>query len=740
MREFISTIISTTLRVPAIGGPAGDGAPVARQMDAVLVRTGFKASRALLEHVAGLEHGAAMDLALTVLGAVRELVGDHVEHNSYFLRFPEGVPDTVEFWVSCLRDAFVSAARLGAEGGVPSDEDLMAALPWVNLLQLPSYGTYQHTYAELVAAHDELIPSVKDRVTVLHLGDSLDAEVSGLYLSLAERRTPLGETELALLADLARACLDGPQPATFPVRENRAVLNAVRLQRGRELVGIDTVTDVLRLACHVSGGDMTLATPTRFRNFPGPQRRVLMTALENVVAANPGKLGDVVKYARRWQRLGELLHPHEFEQSPHARDVFAVARGDKTAYSLAGRVEIAFAAKDVEQAVATAAIAPGLLLRQLDRALRSCTGPAQVESVLKTASTVVGQVSGRVLCSVREHLANRARPELARMFTNRAKRTWVTPDTRPPLDPEVIGAAQDMLDAELGRRLEVHERLVVDPLVLSAALPLSGAATADGFGVLPRGSVAPVDARVLRFFCYWRQTEGVTDFDLSTLLFDEDFTMTGQLSYTNLRREPDGVTDPEHGPSGVHSGDIVSAAEGATEFIDLVLPRTDARYIVPQVNVFSGEGFDEVAESMFGFMTHEGWQKGMPFEPATVRMRSELRGTSRVALPMVFIRGDDGSWSAKWMHMSLRGREWGNRVEANRMSTGLLAQSVVRREYLSVGYIVGLLRAKAGAYVEYSPEAQFDGPVTYIGLYRPDGLPEGSRAITLDTLSELIPA
>jgi hypothetical protein len=33
-----------------------------------------------------------------------------------------------------------------------------------------------------------------------------------------------------------------------------------------------------------------------------------MAALEQVIAGNPGKLADVARYARRWQRLGERLH------------------------------------------------------------------------------------------------------------------------------------------------------------------------------------------------------------------------------------------------------------------------------------------------------------------------------------------------------------------------------------------------------------------------------------------------
>ncbi|PRY35386.1 TerD family protein [Umezawaea tangerina] len=722
-------IIQKTLRVPAVAGATGDATSVSRQLDVVLMSAGFKASGPLLEHLSRLEPGTAMDAAVRVLGAVRELVGDHVAHNVYFRDFPRGVPDTLEFWASCLRDALVGS-RVGGDGGVPSDEQLLAAAAsgGINLLALPRYGTYQHTYEEMLAAHADLISDAKDRVTVLHLGGTLAEETTALYLQLAGSTVPLGEAELALLEQLARECVDGDQPTTIPVRENRAVVNGVRLASGRELVAVDTVTDVLRLACQFSGGDVSLAEPTRFRSFGRPQRRALMAALETVVAANPDKLGDVRRYRQRWKSLSSGVHPHEFRRYPHAQDVFAVARGDLAARSLAGRVELAFAAGDVGRAVERLAMAPGMLLRQLDRVLRSC-GPDETDMVIRTLQSVANRVSGRVLCSVREHLGNRTAPDTARVFANRSARSWVTTDERPPLDAAVVARVVALLDDELAHRVPLsHDRLVVDPAVLQVALPLSGKASADGFGVMPRGSLASVDGEVLRFFCYWKQTMQRTDFDLSALLLNEDFDYLGHVSWTSLSFD-----------GAVSSGDITDATNGATEFIDVPLRAISAHYVVPQVNIYAGEGFDEVAESLFGFMTRARGQQGSPFEAKTVRSRSEMRGNGRVALPLVFIRNADFTWSAKWLHLYLQGGVNFNRVETNRLSTALQARGIVERRYLQVQYVVDLMSREATSVTEYTPGMAFDEPVTFVGLERPEHLPEGSQVFTLDTLRELVP-
>jgi len=156
-------IIQRTLRVPAPTGAPGDGAPVARQLDAVLLGVGFAATRELLDHLSELRPHAAMDAAVTIIAAVRELVGDHVEHNAYFRDFPKGVPDTMAFWVDCVVDALAAGDRSAfGQGGV------------LNLLGLRRYGRYQHSYQEMTAGRDAFVASAKDRMTALHLGRPLE--------------------------------------------------------------------------------------------------------------------------------------------------------------------------------------------------------------------------------------------------------------------------------------------------------------------------------------------------------------------------------------------------------------------------------------------------------------------------------------------------------------------------------------------------------------------------------------
>ncbi|MFD6758736.1 hypothetical protein [Streptomyces roseolus] len=717
-------LVRHTLRLPLPAGPAGDGSAAALRFDAALRTAGFALSHSLLRELSGRPGETVVELARWALEAVRERIGDHVRHNAHFIDFPRNVPDTQEFWLSCVLKALDDPeAREAVEA------QLSAKI--LNLLTLPAYGRYQHTYEELLAAHAELTPSDGDRLTVLHLGGPVGEELGALYVSLAGSVTPLGEEHLADLAVLAAHCADGPQPAEIPVRENRAVVNAARLRAGAAPL-LDTVTDVLRLACALSDGDVTLREPTRFRAVPRPRRRALLAGLDAVVAAAPEKLADVGRHREAWKRLGERLHPHEYPAWPHAARVFAVARGELRAPTLEARLEALLADGDVPGAAELlAAVAPGRLFRALDRLLRGAVDDAGREAVLAAAERVAPRVAGRVVLSVREHLQNRhdASGAPRRLFVNRNGTAWVTADTRRDLPRDVQRRLLALVDGETRRRLPVTGPLLVDPAVLDVALPLSGRASSGGFGVLPRGSVSPVDGELLRFFMYWKEARRRTDLDLSALLLDERYATISWLSYTEL-------TTVE----GRHSGDVTEAPDGASEFIELRLGAVRGPFVVPHVHVYAGEGFEETAESFFGYMLREGERGGRPFEPRTVRMKSDLRGPGRVALPVAFRRDDEGRWHAHWLHLCLRGTPSDNRVEDHRVSLAVLLRGAVERTPVTVRHLVELMRESGTEVTEWSGGAPPAEPVTYLGLVRPEGLAPGSRVVTPENLRDLVPA
>ncbi len=699
---MLHEIIKRTLRVPVPSDSRGDGTHATRQLDVALMNVGFKLSRDLFASLSQQPSTVVIPLGQEILVAVKELLGEHVQHNVYFLDFPAHVPDTIDFW-------------------------------WTELLRLfltgqTHYGRYQHSYQEMLEAHETFIPALKDQVTLLHLGKTLPEEVRELYFLLAESSIPLNDTDLHLLEKVATACLSDPQPENIPMRETKAIINCVRINHNQPLQ-VDTITDILRLACALSDGDVTLQEVTMFRSFRRPLRRRLLQALDDLLARSPMQLADVHRYQERWKRLGERLHPHEYPQETAAQEVFAVARGEKNVFSFEAKVAVALRDRDHMTALSLLRTKPGLLVRNIDYLLREASEQDRV-TFLEVLQSVIGKVSGRVLLSFREHVQNRTMQEQMRVFTNRRGRAWVTGDVREPLNEASITSLMEMLDEELRRRMPHSEQLVIDPEVLGIAIPLSEKNKGSGFAIMPRGSTMHVGDGLLRFFVYWKQTSRRTDYDLSALILNDRFEFETQVSWTNLQAM-----------GGIHSGDLTEAPDGASEFIDLDLHKVRGAYIIPQVNIYAGEKFTEVESCFFGFMLRTGEQRGKPFEAATVRMKSDLRGTGRVALPLVFIRAEFGQWSAKWLHLYLKGHPKFNQIETNRLTTGVLARSVLDHHYLTLDYLLGLMREKAARFSWSTEMADPAVPVTFIGLQAPDELQrEHATTYTLSNLHGLIPS
>jgi hypothetical protein len=735
-------IFSKTHRM-CVGGAlaTGDGTTVARQLDAVLMSIGFKCSGRLLAELGTLDPGYVIDQAVNVLAWAREEAGAHRRHNAYFIDFPANVPDTMEFWARLVEDTVLAIV-----GGEEDAELRLAVTPEgsvaLDLLSLKGYGTYQHTYEEMVEHHQAFEPLLKDRLTIVHLGSTPDVEGQALFAELASSTVPLSGDRLAELRFLADAYPSQVMYSDVPVRENLAVINAARARQGMDLVAT-VVTDVLRAAAELSDSDVTLAKAPKFKSLPRVTRGRLMAALDSILSASERQLEDVLPRAEMWKRLAERLHPHEFGQFPSAQYLFAVARGGTDVRSRASRAEAEFYAGRADKAGRQLAAAPGEFYRSLDRLLRYPAGLHQRLSILTNAERLAPDVSGRVLLGVRQHIGNRLQPGGPRIFLGRGGRPWTIPDTRPPLDAKVVSELSAIIDAEMLKRLPKGRLFVVDPAIQGAALPLSGKNQGEGLGVWPRGSVSRLeDGELLRFFFYWKQERRRTDYDLSVLFVDEGFKSAAQLSYTQLS-----------GEYGEHSGDITSAPDGATEFINLRLGAVPKGVtVIPQVYLYNGggsydngESFDEVEENFLGYMTLSPEQRGLPFEARAVRMKTAVRGEHRAVMPVVFFRGDDGRWYAKWLHlgMSAQKSSWGgNRVEENKPTTESFARSFMSYQYLQVRYLTGLLAADNVVATQHKAWRELvldEGKTTYIGIEAPEGLPAGSEVVTLGNLGSLIP-
>lgn len=687
------SLLVTTRRLVAMYDFApGDGAAAARELDVALMALGHKMSGPLLAHLAGLERNAVLKAGMDLLDTVASTVGAHVRHNPYFKGFPGNVPTTQEFWWG------VVSRQLTRWGG-------------------EIYGAHNHSYEEMAALHERLTPQLKQHFTMLELGGPLDAELYALYSRLALTTVPLSVDDMATLASLAHDYvhrdLDFKQVKN---REARAVLNSARLDADLQL-RVDTVTDVLRLAAYRSRGDVSLVKRTRFRSFPRKVRRTLLQAMADVLTV-PAKAADVLRHPEQWKRLGERLHPHECPH-PAVRQAFALARGEGGNPSVMAVFERAADTGDPALMVEALAPYPGILLRNLDRILRPMTGPEEFDVVAAEAvARAAATASGRVVLGLREHLGNRRVATGSRFAVNKAGKGWAMPDERTPLKGLLVDRVTEVLDRALARRLPAVNTLIVEPEMMGLALPLSEKKKPRGHGVLPRGSVVDVTGPVVRLFMYWRQSSERTDYDLSAHMLGAGYEPLGHCDFTRLRER--GFT---------HSGDYTSAPapDGASEFIDVILADVPpaVHYIVPQVNMFSGESLDQVEEAFFGYMERDIDRKGLPFEPLTVRAKSGLTGEGKQVLPLILMRRPNGAWAIKWAHLYPTGHASFNTASNSKFSTSTLVRGVVEREYLQLGYLKNLMSEgnPAGADLAFARNA-VAGRRTYTPMNLADLIPE----------------
>ncbi|OLO51404.1 hypothetical protein BKH30_08615 [Actinomyces oris] len=495
----------------------------------------------------------------------------------------------------------------------------------------------------------EPLPGDDSALTELGLATVQDLE--RIVADLVAQATPFSAQDRA---DLTALRDFGPTRAPHvAVKENLAVLTVT-------FPGLDfsasyrTVTDVLRLAVALAGGDTSLAEPCRFPSFSRAQRRRLLGLLDAVgqVQDSRDSAEEMSRRSERWKRLARHLRPDDYARRfPRAAALLhQVASGGAEA-GFTSHLEEALARRDVEGALRLLATRPGVFARRLNHLLRLCADDAARERVVAEFARVAPEVSLPVLVRLWEYFSSPGAEALpwrvvAIKAAAGAKTTLIPTTRRPgPADAEVVRAVEEALRrrAHLGR-IAVDQRLYegyTAPLGLRSASP--------GLRTAGRGTRLPLpEGETIRFFLHWRdlpetptetpgpagpaaaENSGGTrvDLDLSAFFVSEDLARTEQIAYYNLRST-----------AAVHSGDLTSAPDGAAEFIDVTLAealRQGWRYVVTTVHSFSHHRLSEVPECWAGAMARGADpQSGEVFEASTVMQRLDLISPTFNATPFV---------------------------------------------------------------------------------------------------------
>ena len=532
------------------------------------------------------------------------------------------------------------------------------------------------------------------KVKVLQLGS--EADVRQIFDNICTSRTSISRTDredIAYLFETENMKL----PDNIPHKENAAYISALYLQKNplTRVSGlrkyIKTATDVLRLVTAMSDGDVSLAENTRYKSFTRRQRRMIMELLSGC----PNIEGDMLRYKERWIRIGERIHPSEFDCSRYtleydrAINAFDKLRNNRKIETFAGKVEFDLAYGEYESALAELVKRPGELARRLDQLLRV----AHKESVIRSFASVAEKVSTPVLLQVREHFLHRAEQADVRVFFPKGSLAKChsernnLPDIDEKYCQEVIRICENALVKIYGQR-EPMGKVYLSEDYRNYVVPFSQRSASKAMKTIVRGSRLPMDSQTnaVRAFIWWTNMDkcdlesyddGRVDIDLSAAIFDENWNYMEHVSYTNLKSAK---------YKACHSGDIVNGGpvdgDGVSEFLDVDVDsvvRCGARYVVYQVYSFTCQTYADMPHAMFGWMERADVDSGEIYEPKTVEQKLDLTADSMVCIPVIF---DCVKREFIWcdMNMSLSGIHaniGGNNLESNLSGVAAVCYSMV---------------------------------------------------------------
>lgn len=653
---------------------------------------GYTFSREVFDVLRTYSVNELTEFYLELKAALMKLVGANVVYMPMYADFPKGV-----------MDAHFSELYINAMVHYWSDGIL-----------------YPKNHRKRV--NDRLPLFDETKVKVLQLGS--EADVRQIFDNICMSRTSISKTDredIAYLFETENMKL----PDNIPHKENAAYISALYLQKNpmasvSELRKyIKTATDVLRLVTAMSDGDVSLAENTRYRSFSRRQRRMIMELLSGC----PNIEEDMLRYKERWIRIGERIHPSEFDCSRYtleydrAINAFDKLRNNRKIETFAGKVEFDLAYGEYESALAELVKRPGELARRLDQLLRE----TYKEPVIRNFASVAEKVSTPVLLQVREHFLHRSEQADVRVFFPKGSlaKCHSEKNDLPDIDErycqKVVQICENALVKIYGQR-EPIGKVYLSEDYRNYVVPFSQRSASKALKTIVRGSRLSMSSQTnaVRAFIWWTNMDkcdfesydsGRIDIDLSAAIFDENWNYMEHVSYTNLKSEK---------YKACHSGDIVNGGpvdgDGVSEFLDVDVDsvvRYGARYVVYQVYSFTGQNYAEMPHAMFGWMERADVNSGEIYEPKTVEQKLDLTAGSTVCIPVIF---DCVKREFIWcdMNLSLSGvhtNTGGNNLESNLSGVAAVCYSMVNMKKPDLYDLIALNVMGRGVLVDNREDA-----------------------------------
>ncbi len=473
-----------------------------------------------------------------------------------------------------------------------------------------------------------------EKIKYVMLSHATQERFGKIFTDLVSINTSLTPQDLGVIKWFVEGGEKLVFPSVVPFKENLCTLAGM----GIEGLPVNTTTDVLRIAVHLSGGDISLPkVPNKlvkrsawssqyitnaerekfkFKNFSRKERKYLLSLLEQT-NCDPR---EMVLKDQRWVRLGEILHPGEHKKTfPKAFNAFNKIRNEKVT-SWYGKLSKAFNT-NLESGLKVLSERPGEFSRRIDWLVR--TYPKNLELIMGYFSEAVKGTSNKVIFEVYTHFEKRTEKNPNRSVMVKGTRKKVPLPELPPLSKDLVESIHRKLFETLKEKFSKLEPLGncwIDEELKKIPLPTN--MRSMNFSTKPtiRGQRVPFDnpdCKVIRPFVHWMDKGGYEDLDLSVTFVGEKKSTV--LSFSNLRVG-----------ASVHSGDVRHRKGPCAEYIDIQIKdalSNGYQYCVIDVRNYNGGTLKSV-ETVFGMMEREHPESNRVWLPETITNCQHLESTS----------------------------------------------------------------------------------------------------------------
>lgn len=459
--------------------------------------------------------------------------------------------------------------------------------------------------------------------------DTIDEKIKTLFLS----KLPLKLDHESLLADLYSdddVLLKSINHKEIVLKEILARHIVYGLQNGH--VGIArSATDILRAIALISGeDDAKLDSKFKIKSLSNPMRRVVVQELNRVAT-----IEDVTGHKEMFKHLFKMLHVHDSKYSDFSSNISAIAsklqevnnpRTEKTilhglvAYGLDG-----YSDQLISEFVSSNV---SWFARSLDALIRK--NPTRVNLLLSLLVENVDKIGTKIMMQLLGHFSGRNEDIVERAFSLKGLSGGVKIVGDKPLvalDEKLLDSIKDTLIIAMKKAYKksdfYFENVLIAKELFKINVPANMSAN-DSSKSVSRGSRVDMEFDdIMRLFVHWKAS---VDLDLSALMIGENGQVVDVCSFYKTRSEH---------PYLNHSGDVRSAPNGGSEFVDIhmyKLPK-EVRYIVMHVNSWSGQSCSDIDELFAGYMTRHAHDNGYVYEPKTVENKFTLTGDVKSITP-----------------------------------------------------------------------------------------------------------